>query len=61
MLRLRPRKGRVGTVGHVGGHRLFVQQIQHTVGAGKHLGQAAPRLASATTGPKELRAEQVSR
>ena len=44
MLRLRPRKGRVGTVGHVGGHRLFVQQVQHTVGAGKHLGQAGTEV-----------------
>ena len=44
MLRLRPRKGRVGTVGHVGSHRLFVQQVQHTVGAGKHLGQAGTEV-----------------
>ena len=44
MLRLRPRKGRVSTVGHVGGHRLFVQQVQHTVGTGKHLGQAGTKV-----------------
>ncbi len=44
MLRLRPRKGGVGTVGHVGGHRLFVQQVQHTVGAGKTWVRLAPKV-----------------
>ena len=37
-------KGRVGPIGHVGRDRFFVQQVQHTVGAGKHLGQACAKV-----------------
>ena len=46
------RKGGVFTVGHLGGHRCFVQQRQHAVCAGKYLRQPCAKVRQRHHRPK---------
>ena len=51
-------KGGVLAGGHIGGHRLFVQQIQHTVGTGEHLRQAGSEVGQCHHRPEGAESRQ---
>ena len=55
---LGPRKGGVFAVGHLGGHRCFVQQCQHTVCAGKYLRQPCAKVRQRHHRPKGAKGGQ---
>ena len=51
-------KGGVLAGGHVGGHRLFVQQIQYTIGTGEHLRQAGSEVGQCHHRPEGAESRQ---